>query len=213
MTIRDFAPKEAFTEYWNDFLTFNASDFTITTTEGGSGSATEALGNVAGGVLVVTNDDADNDCDYFQLVGESFKFVSGKRLMGKARFKVSDATDSDVVVGLMITDTSPMETVTHGIYFQKDDGDAKLDFHVVKDSTATDVTDIARLSDDTWVVVEFYYDGQGMIDLYVDDAHVGSAALTNAPDDEELRVTFGVRNGEAAAKVLSVDYLRFVGER
>lgn len=209
---RSFEPKEAFTEYWDDFVTFNAAEWTITTTEAGAGSATEALGNTAGGVLVVTNDAADDDADFFQKVGESFKFVSGKRLMAKMRFKLSDATQSDFVFGLQITDTTPL-AVTDGIYFQKDDGDALLDFHVVKNSTATDVTGIATLEDDTWTIIEFYYDGQGLFDLFVDGENVGSAALTNVPDDEELTVSFGVQNGEAVSKVLSVDYIRVVGER
>lgn len=209
---RSFEPREAFTEYWNDFTAYSASDWTITTTEAGAGSATEAIGTAAGGVLVVTNDAADNDADFFQLPGEAFKFVSGKRLMAKMRFKLSDATQSDFVFGLQITDTTPL-AVTDGIFFQSDDGDALLDFHVVKNSTATDVTGIATLADDTWTVIEFYYDGQGSFDLYVNDAHVGTAALTNVPDDEELTISFGIQNGEAVAKVLTVDYIRAVCER
>ena len=47
--------------YHNDFDTYLASDWTITTTEGGSGNASEALGDGDGGLLVITNDDADDD--------------------------------------------------------------------------------------------------------------------------------------------------------
>ncbi len=47
--------------YFNDFTTYVAGDWTITTTEGGTGNASEALTNVAGGALLITNDDADND--------------------------------------------------------------------------------------------------------------------------------------------------------
>ena len=59
--------------YSNDFFTYHADEFTITTTEGGSGDASEALTSLAGGALLITNDDADNDHDFFQLKGESFK--------------------------------------------------------------------------------------------------------------------------------------------
>lgn len=114
--------------YFNDFDTYVVGDWTITTTEAGAGSATEALGNADGGVLVITNDAADNDADFFQKVGESFKFVSGKKLWFKARFKVSDATQSDFVMGLQITDTTPLD-VSDGVFFMKDDGDANLDFY------------------------------------------------------------------------------------
>ena len=84
--------------YFNDFTTYVAGDWTITTTEGGTGNASEALTNVAGGALLITNDDADNDSDEFQLAVESFKFASGKKSWFKTRFKVSDATQSDWIV-------------------------------------------------------------------------------------------------------------------
>lgn len=34
------------------------------------------------------------------------------------------------------------------------------------------------------------------------------SVLTNLPDDEELTVSFGIQNGEAAAKTLAIDYIR-----
>ena len=98
--------------YHEDFDKYTASDWVITTTEGGSGNASEALGSGDGGLLVVTNDDADNDSDEFQWAGgsggviESFKYEAAKGLYFKTRFKVSDATQSDFAVGLVITDTA-----------------------------------------------------------------------------------------------------------
>lgn len=198
--------------FFDDFDRYVAADWTITTTEAGAGSATEALTDADGGVLLITNDDADNDADFFQKVGESFKFESGKKLFFKARFKVSDATESDVVIGLQITDTTPLD-VTDGVFFQKDDGDTNLDFHVEKNNTATDATAIATLADDTYVSVAFYYDGKSSVSYFVDDVHLGTAATTNLPDDEELTVSFGIQNGAAAAKTMSVDYIFAAKER
>jgi|TARA_R100000005_G_C4955927_1_gene174464 hypothetical protein len=204
--------------YSNDFFTYHADEFTITTTEGGSGDASEALTSLAGGALLITNDDADNDHDFFQLKGESFKYSSTKNMFFKARFKVSDATQSDIVMGLQITDTSPLAT-TDGIFFQKDDGDANLDFHIEKDSTQTDNTAISTLSDDTFVDVAFHYDpkgnlGSGSFKIYVDDALVATqTTLTNVPDNEELTVSFGIQNGAAAAKTMTVDYIMAAVER
>lgn len=192
--------------YFNDFDTFVTGDWTITTTEAGAGSATEALTNADGGVLLVTNDDADNDADFFNKVGESFKFVSGKRAFFKARFKVSDATQSDFVIGLQITDTTPL-AVTDGVYFQKDDGDASLDFHITKDSTSTSAAAIHTVVSDTYLTVGFYYDGKSSVEYSVNGTKVGTSATTNLPDDEELTVSFGIQNGEAAAKTMSVDYI------
>ena len=199
--------------YFNDFTEYVSGDWTITTTEAGSGAATEALASTsAGGLLLVTNDDADNDLDFFNLKTEAFKFVAGKKTFFKSRFKVSDATQSDFVMGLQITDTTIL-AVSDGVYFMKDDGDASLDFHVEKDSSDTTASAIATVSDDTMLVAGFYYDGKSAIEYYVDDVKLGTSVTTNLPDDEELAVSFGIQNGAAAAKTMTVDYIFVSQER
>lgn len=201
-----------FHTYFEDFDRFAAAEWTITTTEAGAGSATEALANADGGVLLITNDAADDDADFFQKVGESFKFEAGKELFFKARFKVSDATQSDFVMGLQITDITPL-AVTDGVYFRKDDGDALLDFVVIKDSTATTATGVATVASDTYLTAAFHYDGKSAVNYYVNDVKYGSSVLTNLPDDEELTISFGIQNGEAVAKTMSVDYIFVAKER
>ena len=52
--------------FHEDFDKYTAADWVITTTEAGSGAATEALAAGDGGLLVITNDDADNDADFLQ---------------------------------------------------------------------------------------------------------------------------------------------------
>lgn len=188
-----------------DFDYFVAGNYTITTTEAGSGSATEALGNEDGGVLVITNDNADDDADFFQEKGEAWLFESGKELTFEARFKVSDATQSDVVFGLQITDTTPLD-VTDGVFFLKPDGAATVNFLVEKDNTATTTSAVATLVNDTYIRLGFHYDGASTIDILVNGGVVGSSVITNMPDDEALTVSFGIQNGEAAAKVMTVDY-------
>ena len=120
--------------YFNDFDTYLASDWTITTTEDGTGSATEALADGDGGLLLVTNAAGDNDNDFFQLVKEGFKYEAGKQLAFNMRFKTNDATQSDIVAGLQLTDTSPLD-VTDGVFFLKSDGATTVTFIVEKDST------------------------------------------------------------------------------
>lgn len=193
--------------YYTEFDRYAAADWTLTTTEAGAGDATEALTNVDGGALLITNDAADDDRDFFQLPVESFKWESTKRLYFKARFKVSDATQSDIVMGLQITDTTPL-AVSDGIFFQKDDGDAFLDLHVEKNGTETLTAAVATLANDTYVTVAFYYDpGHGTVQYYVNDALAGESVITNIVDDEELTVSFGLQNGEAVAKTMTVDYI------
>ena len=35
----------------------------------------------------------------------------------------------------------------------------------------------------------------------------GTSVNTNAPDDEEIALSFTIQNGEAVAKTMSIDYL------
>lgn len=198
--------------YFNDFNTFAVADWTITTTEAGASSASEALTDEQFGALLITNDAADNDADFFQKVGESFKFVSGKQLWFEARFKVSDATQSDFVMGLQITDTTPL-AVTDGVYWRKDDGDANLDFVVIKDSSATTATAASTCADATYMTLGFYYNGNSAIEYWKDGVKLGSSVTTNMPDDELLTISFGIQNGEAVAKTMTVDYIFAAVER
>ena len=212
--LEDRAPA-AYSRYWNDFMRttdYDTNDWTITTTEAGAGDATEAIGNLANGVLVITTDAADNDNDFLQLKVETFKFVAGYKWRFAIRAKFNAVTEIDIVMGLQITDTSPL-AVTDGIYFRKDDGDALLDCVVIKDSTATTLTGVKTLVADTYYVFEIYCDGGSKIQFKVDGEGVGSAALTNVPDDEELAISFGIQNGEAVAKVMSIDYIELDASR
>ena len=200
-------------QYFNDFDTYLASDWTITTTEDGTGSASEALADGDGGVLLVTNAAGDNDHDFFQLVKEGFKFESGKQIGFHVRFKTNDATQTDIVAGLQLTDTTPLD-VTDGIFFLKSDGAATISFIVEKDSTQSTLTLPNSLADDTFMTLGFVYDPKDQkFHVYQNDVLAGTVVSTNAPDNEELTVSFGIQNGAAAAKTLSVDYIGAHKER
>jgi hypothetical protein len=205
--------------YHEDFDKYTASDWVITTTEAGSGNATEALGDGDGGLLVVTNDDADDDSDEFQWAGgsggviESFKYEAAKGLYFKTRFKVNDATQSDFAIGLAITDTTFIDGTTDGIFFRKADGATSIELVIEKDSTETTVS-CGNAADDTFMTLGFYYDPRiRKFSVYKDNVKVGTAVNTNAPDDEELAVSFAIQNGAAAAKVMTLDYISAGKER
>ena len=199
--------------YFNDFDTYLASDWTITTTEDGTWSATEALADGDGGVLLVTNAAGDNDHDFFQLVKEGFKYESGKQIGFHIRFKTNDATQSDIVAGLQLTDTSPLD-VTDGIFFLKSDGAATISFIVEKDSTQSTLTLPNSLADDTFMTLGFIYDPKDQkFHVFQNNVLAGTVVSTNVPDNEELTVSFGIQNGAAAAKTMSVDYIGAYKER
>ena len=206
--------------YFDDFFEYHSGIYTITTTEAGTGSASEAITAGAGGQLLITNDNADNDLDFFQLKGEAFKFDSTKRMFFSSRFKVSDATQSDLVMGLQITDTTSLD-VTDGIFFIKGDADTQPDFIIEKDNSSTlSVLEMNAIADDTFVTLSFEYDpldvatGGAIFRVYQDDVQVVEiTGTTNAPDDEDLTISFGIQNGEAVAKTMTIDFILAAVER
>lgn len=198
-----------FHSYMEDFDYYTAGDWTVTETDAG---ATQALTDGDGGLLLITNTAADNDLVSLQKKGESFRFASGKKLFFEARFKVSDATQSDVVIGLQITDTTPLD-VTDGVFFIKDDGSTSFALRVEKNNTATATTSVATLADDTFITLGFYYDGDSAIEYSVNGVVKGTSVTTNLPDDEDLTVTMSLQNGEAVAKTMTVDYIFVAKER
>lgn len=198
-----------FHTYFEDFDYYVAGDWTVTETDSG---ATQALADGDGGLLLITNTAADNDLVSLQKKGESFLFESGKRLFFEARFKVNDATESDVVIGLQITDTTPLD-VTDGVFFIKADGAATVNLLVEKNNTATTTSSVATMVDDTFITLGFYYDGSTQIQYSVNGTVLGTSVTTNLPNDEALTVTMALQNGAAAAKTMTVDYVFVAKER
>lgn len=200
-----------FHQQYNDFNIYTAGDWIITEV----GSGTRALTAGDGGLLLVTNAAADNDGNFFQGLVGSFLPVAGKKLFFKAKFKVSDATQSDVIAGLQVIDTTPL-SVTDGIFFQKDDGDAHIDVYVRKNTTTgnTQALDVAEMADNTYSTWAFAYDGVATTLFYIDDACVArlDSSSTYLPDTV-LTLSFGIQNGEAVAKTMTIDYVFAAMER
>lgn len=201
-----------YVRYVNDFHVYTAGEWTVTETQAG---ATQAIVAGHGGILALVNTGADNDVNQIQLTQETFRFASGRKAWMRARFKIGDATQSDLIVGLAITDTSSLASLpSDGVFWYKNDGAAALTFEVRKDGTSSSQA-IATMVDDTYVVVGVYYDGKTTFTTFLNDVEVASpvTAITNMPDDEELTVTIGVQAGDANADTLSVDYIEVLMER
>ena len=198
-----------FHTYMEDFDYYVAGDWTVTETDAG---ATQALTDGDGGLLLVTNTAADNDLVGIQKKGESFRLASGKKLFFEARFKVSDATQSDLAIGLQITDTTPLD-ITDGVFFLKADGSTSVSFLVEKNNTNTTTTSVATMADDTFITLGFNYDGGSVMEYCVNGVVAGTSVTTNLPDDEDLAISFALQNGEAVAKTMTVDYIFVAKER
>lgn len=198
--------------FFTDFDGYTAANWIVTETDA---AATEALTAGDGGLLLITNTAADNDLVALQTLVGSFLMAAGKKAWFKARFKVSDATQTDLVMGLQIIDTTPL-AVSDGIWFQKDDGDAQIDVYCGKSAGAgtTSATNVATLADDTFIVLAWEYDGKSTVTYFVNDVALGvlDASSTYLPD-ANLAVSFALQNGEAVAKTMTVDYIFAAKER
>ena len=208
--------------WFSDFDQYNAG---LTTTPGEwlptiTGSGTATITDEDGGILLLTNDTNEDDAYWTQWKGwnsnvaETFTWTANKALWFKCRFKVSEATQSDLQIGLVVTDTTPIDAAD-GIFFVKVDGSAEVNFKAIKTGASNTTATVATLADDTYVTLGFAYlpFGDGVVSseaickLYVDDAYVGSVStFTNFPSTE-LAVSFGYQNGSAGAKTMSLDYI------
>lgn len=195
--------------FFDDFDAYLAGDWTVTDV----GAATQALADANGGRLLITNAGGGGNSSFLDKVGESFLFETGKKAFFRALIQVNDAVQSDFVVGLQITDPTPL-AVTDGVYFRKDDGDALLDFVAIKNSVAVTAAGIATVVDATDLEVAFYWDGISRIWYGVNGSALGYIDPgVSLPDDEVLTVSFGIQNGEAVSKTMLVDYIYAAMER
>jgi len=196
---------------FNDFNVFLATDWIVTET-GAAGTVALTAGN--NGLLLVTTDSLDNDAEWLQSLVGSFLPVAGKKLFFKAKFQASEATQSDIIFGLQIIDTTPLDA-TDGIYMYKADGAATIAGIVRKDATTGSNSEtVGTFAADTETTWGFYFDGLETVRFFIDDIAVADVAATSAfLPNAALAVSFGYQNGAAGAETLTVDYVFAAMER
>lgn len=206
--------------FLDDFNKFDPGEWVITRVHAGATAGAETISDADGGVLAFYPANADDDSTYFEHKGtanvstasEIFTLETGKKLWFKARFQVSDTGDSDFFIGLKSADTTPLTAPVDGIWFQSDDGDDYLDFNVYNTSVSI-LADAAihTCVDATYLTCGFYFDG-ARVYYYVNDIEVGDNGSISVPT-AAMTISFGVRNGSAAARTMSVDYIFCAKER
>lgn len=219
--------------YFNDFNTYDAADWTVTSSGGGA-TGTSSLTGGNGGLLLVQSGITENDIQANQLAATSFHFVSGQDVWFAINFEVSDATQSDVIFGL--ADTFADMTPTDGVYFSKVDGSTSMLYNVTAAGTSTTGT-VGTLVAATRYAMGFYYKGSAAVPtltFYSTIPYAASTvtrpspywaggnlaiaqgssvagatfALTNLPSSATgTTMGFGIHAGSAGAKNLIVDYV------
>lgn len=196
-----------FTSLPTDDTTGDPTEFTMTVVEAGAGGdSTAVLNTVEGGELLITTDNAENDGVSLQLKGEAFKLEADKPAYFGVRLKVSEATQSDFLVGLCITDTALLGGLSDGVYFRKVDAATDIAFVLEKDSTETSTNEAT--ADTSFHIYEFYFDGTNC-QPYIDGV-AGTQVSANLPDDEALTPSIEFLTGAASAETMNVDWIRAI---
>ena len=198
-------------EYFSDFDTFTAADWVLTAISVGAGTSAVTLPDTDGGVALITTAANENDGLWAQNTAETFLLETGKKTWIKSRFFVGDAIQSDIIIGLHSTSTTP-QAATMRFLFESVDASAAMYFNVDDNTTDVDSATVVTLADDTFVTVGAYYDGVSTIRLYANDVHTATMRDVDIPG-AEMAFGFGYINGAAGAETAGFDYLMVSKER
>jgi len=188
---------------------WRAGDFTVTAT--GTSPITASV--VSGAVALITTENVDFAGDNIQALGTQFKLEAGKPCYFGAKLTVSDATQTDLLVGLCGTDTTlTAASSTHaiavgasGVFFSKLDGVTTGYFKTI--STATETNSLQAFTLDTDPhTYEFYFDGVNLT-AYVDGVKIGG--FIDYPT-AFLTPSLAFRAGEAGAKTCTLHWMRAI---
>lgn len=197
--------------FFDDFNDFDGNMWTETAVSEGTGTSAVTVLDADGGQIRITTAANEDDGLWQEWDSELFKVEAGKKMWIKTRFQVGDAIQSDLIVGLHSTSTTPL-AATHRFAFVSEDGSASVFFNVDDNTTDADSSSVATLADDTYIVLAAYYDGKGNIELYADNVKITTMTGVSVPSGE-LAVGFGYLNGAAGAETTDFDYILVVKER
>jgi hypothetical protein len=212
---------ENVTKYITEFQSLPADDsstdpteFVVTMVEIGAGVSTAVIGDVAGGALVMTTAGNENDGVSLQLgnanTGEWVDLSGPTVCYFCVTFQVNDADQTDVLLGVAVTDSALLGGVTDGLYFRSVDETGVLNFVLEKDSVES-TTAAVTLTDAADVTAEWYYDGAN-VKAYINGTEVASIARTDAsfPNDELMRLSMEFLTGEAVANTCTIKRVRLI---
>ncbi len=226
--------------FQNDFVNYNASDWTITETAAASTQAAQ----YANGWLVLGDDGSPSANDVNMIEGANvFNYQSTKGLAFETSFASIDVSEANIFAGLANDGaTDPASVPRDCIGFHHAEDTTSIQFVISKDATATstDVLDApggsAIVFADSTVATQTATVGQipsnsvrlgfrfipagqegvttGTFRIYYNGNPVQDVTtLTNVPDDIGLGVQLGTNTKSTTTTNLMVDYVKVLGER
>lgn len=216
--------------YHNDFDTYAAGDWTVTSV----GAGTQALTDFDGGALLVSNTGGAADANYMQLKNAGFKLVGGKAAFFKFAGQLSDILNDTFFCGLAQKGATTLASITDGIFISKDTagtGALKLNSKIGNVNTSVLFPASAALVAATNFELGIMVDYLGNVAAFFNPttgANPISAAAVAAGTSVRGRVatlaapsltavlltpSFGLLNASAATRTLTLDFLTVVRER
>ena len=197
-----------------DDTTGDPTSFVSTVTEVGTGTTTVVNSATAGEAMLITTAANEYDGTNLQLKGEAFKIEAAKPMYFGCKIKVSDATETDLLVCLAETDTALLNTATsHGtdygttdlIGFLKLDGTTTVSTQTVLDGTVTGSADYSTALGLVFVTLEMFWDGT-TLSYYIDGNKI--TCVSASLPDGDLTPTINFRAGSAGAKTCEIAWWR-----
>jgi hypothetical protein len=188
------------------------TDFTTgaeyTNTQAGTSPTVQAI--TAGDRALLTTGGTENNGCNLQVVGTPIQIASGKPFYFGAKVSISDATETDFLVGLASTDTSIFAahaiTVINCAAFSKIDGGTAILASTIKASSVSAAT-VGTVMDTAKHIYEIYFDGTTLY-YYFDAGLVTS--MTSGWPTVVLTPSIALMAGAAAAKTALVEWMRCI---
>jgi hypothetical protein len=122
----------------------------------------------------------ENDSVELQVVGTPFQLAAGHPLYFGAKLSISDATQSDLFIGLASKDPNiiaahAIALADDGVYFYKLDGGTVI-YGAEEKSGTVAATACGTAMDISKHIYEIYYDGVGSVSFYFDGGLVVKAS-------------------------------------
>jgi hypothetical protein len=166
--------------------------------------------DASGGALLLTTDAADNDGINFQMSNESFLPSTAKSLYFGVRLTMSEATQSDIFVGLAVKNTTILASLPVRIGFRSVDASAAIAFES-EGAAETTIENVGTLVDATAIVLEFLWDhAAGEARYYVDGVQKGSVLLGTSLPNAEMAPAIHFLTGAASAETCAIDWIRVI---
>lgn len=182
--------------------------FVVTAVNSGTAAVTDnnSAPSGAGGVLLLSGA-ATTDDSGANLTGDSewVRVANGKSYFFQTRVTLSDATESDFLAGVAITDTSLIASPpSDGIYFLKSDGAATLSIVVRAASATVNTISLVNVSTTTmdlaWrLAVDAA--GVGVLTAWQDTTQLTSTRVAVLPTAEAMTLALASQSGTATGTI------------